>query len=616
MPRKDLEQPPHRRARYWRVPRKRRLWVSIVGWSLWGILGIVIAVAAGSYLYLDDTLDAAAPNTPEAKAARRATRAVLPGEPVNVLLIGSDTRPQLGDPGRSDTLILVRMDNKRGFISMLSFPRDLLVNIPDYGQGKINSAYSLGAATTIKTVEALTGQPVNEYVIVDFAGFAKLVDEVGGVYLDVDRRYFNKNIGTAATNYADVDLQPGYQRLNGADALSFVRYRHTDSDYSRISRQQMFLSELKRQTKDLGNLTNVTSFRRIFDKNIEMSITSPRRFLSLLELALTTPDERIARVKIQGSGNLINGAAVEEASTSEIRTKVNEWKHPEFEEGQRTNEKPVDPATVDVAVMNGSGKVLAAEDLADALRERRYNARAAGNADDFSYGASVVYYSDGFRDPADKIRDLIGGSATTAPLDAADANGNEVVVVAGRDWDGTLKKAPKPEVRAPADTVDTTSLVPVMRRVQRALGMRVMAPLKVATGSSVKIVRAYRVNTGSGNNGPPAVKLVFQEYEGGAPRYWGIEMTAAKNVSILQGQTGEINSGGREYLTYYDGRNLQRIAFTVGGVTYWVSNTLENDLSANTLQEIAKSMRPLNRAKLKKGRTDTAITVETEGSTP
>ena len=106
-----------------------------------GLLALVVAISAGSYIYLDDTLEAAAPNTPEAKAARRATRAVLPGEPVNVLLIGSDTRPQLGDPGRSDTLILVRMDNKRGFISMLSFPRDLLVNILDVGQGKINSAY-------------------------------------------------------------------------------------------------------------------------------------------------------------------------------------------------------------------------------------------------------------------------------------------------------------------------------------------------------------------------------------------------------------------------------------------------------------------------------------------
>jgi LCP family protein required for cell wall assembly len=609
-------EPPHRKARYWRVPRRRRLWVSIVGWSLWGLLGLVVAIGAGSYIYLDDTLEAAAPNTPEAKAARRATRAVLPGEPVNVLLIGSDTRPQLGDQGRSDSLILVRMDNKRGFISMLSFPRDLLVNIPDVGQGKINSAYSYGAATTIKTVEALTGEPVNEYVVVDFEGFAKLVDEVGGVYLDIDRRYYNKNIGTAATNYSDIDLQPGYQRLSGADALSFVRYRHTDSDYARIARQQQFLSELKRQTKDLGNLTNITSFRGIFAKNVEMSITSPRRFLSLLELALTTPDERIARVKIQGSGNLINGAAVEEASSQEIATKVAEWKHPAFEEGEQRQEKPVDPATVDVAVMNGSGRVLAAEDLADALRERRYNARAAGNADDFSYDASVVYYADGFGAAARQIRGLLGSRASVAPLGPDEANGNEVVVVAGGDWNGRLRPPPKPETRPPADTVDTTSLVDPLRRAQRALGLKVMVPMKVARGTSVKIVRAYRVNVGSGNGGPPAVKVVGQVYVGGAPRYWGIEMTSAKNVSILEGQTGSYTSGGREYLTYYDGRNLQRLAFTVGGVTYWVSNTLEYDLSAKTIEEIAKSMRPLNRARLKKGRTDTEIPVELEGSTP
>ncbi len=608
-------EPPHTKARYWRVPRRRRLWLSIVGWSLWGIIGLAVAISVGSYIYLDDTLEAAAPNTPEAKAARRATRAVLPGEPVNVLVIGSDTRPELGDPGRSDTLILVRMDNKRGFISMLSFPRDLLVDIPDIGQGKINSAYSHGAATTIKTVEALTGEPINHYVIVDFAGFAKLVDEVGGVYLDVDRRYFNENVGTAATNYADIDLQPGYQRLNGTDALAYVRYRHTDSDYARIARQQQFLSELKRQTKDVGNLANVTSFRNIFDKNIEMDITNPGRFLSLLELALTTPDEKIARVRIQGSPNIINGAAIEEASSQEIATKVAEWKNPEFEESEE-NEKPIDPATVDVAVMNGSGRVLAAEDLAEALRERRYNARAAGNADDFSYEASGVYYAEGFRTPARKIRAALGASASTAPLDEGDANGNEVVVVAGDDWDGRLKPAPKPETRPPADTIDTTSLVDPLRRAGRALGLRVMVPMKVPTGASVRIVRAYRVNVGSGNGGPPAVKVVGQVYVAGAPRYWGITMTSARNVSILEGQTGSYTTGGREYLTYYDGRNLQRLAFTVGGVTYWVSNTLENDLSAKTIEEIAKSMRPLNRARLKKGRTDTDVSVEFEGSTP
>ena len=140
-----------------------------------------------------------------------------------------------------------------------------------------------------------------------------------------------------------------------------------------------------------------------------------------------------------------------------------------------------------------------------------------------------------------------------------------------------------------------------------------MAPLKVASDSSVRIVRPYRINTGSGDNGPPAIKIVFEhDYH----EYWGIEMTSMKNPPIITGETGSFDSGGRKYLTFYDGKNLQRLAFRVGGVTYWISNTLNNDLSAKTMQEIAKSMRPLNRATLKKGRTDTAITVETEGSTP
>jgi hypothetical protein len=93
-------------------------------------------------------------------------------------------------------------------------------------------------------------------------------------------------------------------------------------------------------------------------------------------------------------------------------------------------------------------------------------------------------------------------------------------------------------------------------------------------------------------------------------------MTSAKNIGILEGQTGTIETGGREYLTYYDGRNLQRLAFQKDGVTYWITNTLANDLSAKTIEEIAKSMRPLNRAKLPKGRSDTPIDVELEGSTP
>ncbi|HET6690569.1 MAG TPA: LCP family protein [Miltoncostaeaceae bacterium] len=610
------DEPPHQRARYFRVPHRHRLWPALVGWSLYAILGLVVAISVGAFIYLDDTLEQAAPNTAEAKAARAATRPVLPGEPTNILLIGSDTRPSEGDPGRSDSLIFVRMDPRRDFISMLSFPRDAYVPIPGVGMGKINEAYSYGPAKTIETVQELTGEDVNYYVIIDFTGFQKLVDEVGGVYMDVDRRYYNKHDGTEAHNYDEIDLQPGYQKLDGVDALDFVRYRHTDSDYARIARQQMFLSELKRQTKQLGNLTKPTALRRIFAENIETNLTNVPKFLSILELALTAPKDRIARVSVQGSGNMINGASVEEVSQSEIDTKVAEWKEPEFVQGNGgAKAKPVDPATIHVTVLNGSGRVLQAEDVAQALNTKKHYATSVGgNAKEFGHATSEVYYAPAFREPARKIAQLLGPGATIGALSAKEARGNQVVVVTGQDWAGTLARPPAPTKEPAASTVDTSSLVETMRAIRSQVpGLKVMAPMKVASGSSVKIVRAYKIDD---KRNRQAVKIVFQTYINGGPQYWGLEMTNMKNPPILEGETGYIDSGGRRYFTYYDGKNLQRLAFTKDGTTYWISNTLTNSLTANTIQEIAKSLRPLNRAKIQKGHTDTAITVETAGSTP
>lgn len=605
-------EPPHRRARYFRVPRRRRVWPAALGWTLFAIVGVAAAAAVAGYVYLGDTIASAVPDTPAAQRARAATLPVLPGEPTNILLIGSDKRPGPGDPGRSDTIMLVRMDPQRNFISMLSFPRDLYVPIPGYGTDKINAAYSHGADVSIKTVEQLTGQPVNKYMIVDFTGFANLVDALGGVYLDIDRRYYNKNVGTAATNYANIDLQPGYQRLNGSNALAYVRYRHTDTTYARDARQQLFLSELKRQTKDIGNLTSIGTFRSIFHRNIEWNISGPQEFISLLQEALVTPKDRIARTSIQGRDAFTAaGASIQVATPQAVATAVQQWREPQFVRPTDTTAKPKDPASVHVTVFNGSGRVLAAEDVAQALGDKRYATSMGGNAPTLTHEVSQVYYAPGFADPARRIADLLGPNATFAE---GPTNGADVAVITGKDWPGHVFAPPPPPKQPPSRTISTTSLVSTLRAVHRQVpGLKIMVPLKLAAGSSVKIVRPYMIEN---RRDRQSLKMVFRTNPGGVPRYWGIEMTQMRNPPILDGQTGVISSGGRRYLTYYDGKNLQRLAFQVGGTTYWISNTLANDLSAGTIQEIAKSMRPLNRASLPRGQRNTPVAIETAGRTP
>ena len=326
------------RARYLRVPRRRRLWPSIVGWSLWAIIGLAVAIRAGSYIYLDDTLEAAAPDTPEAKAARAATtRRCCRASRTNILLIGSDTRPDEGDPGRSDSLILVRMDSKRDFISMLSFPRDLLVQIPDVGEGKINSAYSYGRRhddQDDRGAHRRAGQRLRDHRLhrLRAAGGRgrRRLPRRRPPLLQQEHRHRRDEL---RRHRPAAGLPAAGRRRRARRSCATAT---TTADYARIARQQQFLSELKRQTKEVGNLTNVTSFRRIFGENIEISIRPTcRRFLGLLELALeTAPNDKIARVTIQGSGNLVNGAAVEIASSRRSRPRSPSGRNPEFEEGE------------------------------------------------------------------------------------------------------------------------------------------------------------------------------------------------------------------------------------------------------------------------------------------
>jgi LCP family protein required for cell wall assembly len=222
-----------------------------------------------------------------------------PGAPQTLLIVGSDHR--YGTPGgnaNSDTMMLVRMDPKSSTINVLSIPRDLRVLINGV-PNKLNAAYSSGGTSLLVKVLDTQVFPdlgkLNHIVDVNFGGFARIVDALGCVYTDVDHRYYNN---TALTDYSSIDLQPGYQKLCGQDALSFVRFRHTDSDIVREARQQDFIRWTKAQYGTGRLIADRDKLLKIFGQNTQTdhNLHTTDGLINLFVLALNMAGDQIKQI--------------------------------------------------------------------------------------------------------------------------------------------------------------------------------------------------------------------------------------------------------------------------------------------------------------------------------
>ncbi len=175
---------------------------------------------------------------------------------MNILLVGADSVDSDGSEGdaRSDTIILASLDLKHETVSLLSIPRDTRVDIEGYkNKEKINHSYNYGGIDLLKqTVENLLLVPIDYYVIVDFEGFKDIIDILGGVEINVDKRMYYR------TYDGLIDLQPGLQVLNGEQALAFVRFRHEVlGDVSRVQRQQEFLKAVFAEVMQVNSITKI-----------------------------------------------------------------------------------------------------------------------------------------------------------------------------------------------------------------------------------------------------------------------------------------------------------------------------------------------------------------------
>ena len=275
---------------------------------LLGCLIVVAAVAAtvatGTLLEVKFFTDALK-QSPQLKLGNELANANA-GGPQTLLLIGSDQRAKsaidANNPPHSDTMILVRLDPNEPNTTLLSIPRDLKVTIhPDHGRSstqKINAAYTLGGAKlTVKTVKQVLGIKINHVIDINFGGFKALVDYLGCVFAQVDRRYYHSNLGLAPSQtYSEINIQPGYQKLCGTDALAYVRYRHTDTDLVRAARQQDFLRQIKNQVGASGLVARLHPIEEIFGKYSSTDIRSTDDVLKLLELVVQSASHPVRQI--------------------------------------------------------------------------------------------------------------------------------------------------------------------------------------------------------------------------------------------------------------------------------------------------------------------------------
>jgi polyisoprenyl-teichoic acid--peptidoglycan teichoic acid transferase len=191
----------------------------------------------------------------------------LSDSPLNILLLGTDARP--GDElTRTDAMVLIHLDRKNDRVSMLSLPRDLWVTYPGEDRGRINAAYAVGeeeygpgggAALAKATVEELLDLEVDYFAMVNFEGFRSLIDDLGGITIDVPEAIYDPAYPTDDYGTMKVRFRAGTQRMSGRRALIYARTRHADSDFGRNQRQQLVLMAIFETVRDRGLLQQLTN---------------------------------------------------------------------------------------------------------------------------------------------------------------------------------------------------------------------------------------------------------------------------------------------------------------------------------------------------------------------
>lgn len=300
-----------------------------------GVIVLLVAgVAVATTFQREATVivDALQPETAASKEAKGVLDDVQSGKPQTLLLVGDDARIGEESGQRSDTMILVRLDEDAKVTSMMSLPRDLIVaggssarlNASNVGKGPA------GLIVQLKRILSTPQEPfdIHHYVSIRFSAFSAAVKAFGCFYVDVDRKYFNNNnppAGGGSEPYAAIDVPAGYQRLCGEDSLNYVRFRHLDNDVVREARQAHYLAEARGQVAASKLVTQGTKLAKTILGYVDTDIRTQRGILGVVKLGLGVVGKPTKRITLETT-DTSEGAL--QTTPADLATAARRFLHP------------------------------------------------------------------------------------------------------------------------------------------------------------------------------------------------------------------------------------------------------------------------------------------------
>lgn len=384
---------------------------------------------------------------PPANANTNRQSAVLPV--VNILLLGTDARPDEIST-RTDTMIVLTLDQQAGVAGMISLPRDLWVPIPEFNvNAKINTAYTWGeenryqgggAQLAKDTVSGFIGRPIDYYVRVNFRGFVELLDLIGGVDINVPYTIHDEEYPTADYGVETFHLDAGPQHLDGETALKYVRTRHTDSDFGRARRQQQLLQAVLDKVLQLNMIPQLLTKLPTFVYTMRSSIDTDMQMTTQLQLATylsQNPPKEVRTLVLDDQYGEPKMTADWGYILQPDRQKVREALRQHFQplsepSSDNHGQAPVAVAAVRIELLNGTGESGVAARARALLEADGWQVVAIGDADRNDYGQTqVISYG-----APDQVIQQVGAVLHLQPQFAhasAASTAVDVQIVLGRD---------------------------------------------------------------------------------------------------------------------------------------------------------------------------------------